>query len=48
METVHKAAAVQRAIDLAEDGLDSYQPSAVGRQLAAAGSGPMEKLIADG
>jgi anthranilate synthase component 1 len=48
METVHKAAAVQRAIDLAEDGLDSYQPSVVSRQLAAAGSGPVEKLIADG
>jgi anthranilate synthase component I len=48
METVHKAAAVQRAIDLAEDGLDSYQPSAVSRQLAAAGSGPVEKLIAGG
>src|SRR5919204_876284 len=39
METVHKAAAVQRAIDLAEDGLDSYQPSAISRQLAVAGSG---------
>jgi anthranilate synthase component I len=48
METVHKAAAVQRAIDLAEDGLDSYQPAAISRQLAAAGSGPVEKLIADG
>jgi anthranilate synthase component 1 len=48
METVHKAAAVQRAIDLAEDGLDGYLPSAISRQLAAASSGLVEKLIADG
>jgi anthranilate synthase component 1 len=47
METVHKAAAVQRAIDLAEDGLDSYQPSAISRQLATTGSGPAEMLIAE-
>lgn len=37
METVHKAAAVQRAIDLAEAGLDSYEPSAISRQLVSAG-----------
>jgi anthranilate synthase component 1 len=37
METMHKAAAVQRAIDLAEDGLDSYQPSAVSLLPQAAG-----------
>ena len=37
METVHKAAAVQRAIDLAEAGLDSYEPSAISRPLVSAG-----------
>jgi anthranilate synthase component 1 len=47
METVHKAAAVQRAIDLAEAGLDSYQPSDISRQLAAVGHGDGGRLTTD-
>jgi anthranilate synthase component 1 len=38
METVHKAAAVQRAIDLAEAGLDAFPPAVAERELSASGS----------
>ena len=41
METLHKAASVQRAIDMAEAGLDSDQPSAISPQPSAAGDQPV-------